>query len=180
MFLARKISRSKWRPHQDLAKCELQADAITGDLRTVGNALSVWRCGDEEPTKKDIKEAALAMASLMDRARPIDLAWFDRDELEQGGHKVQLTDGETNVPDLRSHHFDICGLDYARLGDIATKVAAAIDEGRYRRFTRREVLALLAEAIESDRLEAKDLKCQLRQEVQDSAETQCKPREARL
>ena len=175
MFLARKISRSKWRPHQDLAQWELQADAITGDLRTVGNALSVWHCGDEDAAEKDIKEAALAMASLMDRARPIDLVWFDRDELEQAGHKVQQTDGETNVPDLRSHHYDICGLDYARLGDIATRVAAAIEEGRYRRFTRREVLDLLADAIESDRLKTRDLKCRLRQEVQDFADEQRKP-----
>ena len=174
MFLARKISRSKWKPHQDLAQWELQADAI-GDLRTVGNSLSVWRCGEEEATEKDVKEAALAMASLMDRASTIDLVWFDQDELEQAGHKVQQTDGETNVPDLCSYHYDICGLDYARLGDIATRVAAAIEEGRYRRFTRREVLDLLADAVESSRLETKDLKCPLRQEVQNTAETRRKP-----
>lgn len=170
MFVARKISRSKWKPHQDLAQWELQADAITGDLRTVGNALSVWHCGEEEATDKDVRDAALAMVSLMDRARPIDLVWFDRDELERAGHKVEQTDGETNVADLCSSHYDICGLDYARLGDVATRVAAAIEEGRYRRFTRREVLELLTDAIASDRLEISVLKCRLRREVQDTAD----------
>ena len=116
MFLARKISRPKWDQHPDLAEGALRADAVTADLRTVDNELSVWRCGHNEATNKDVQEAALAMAYFMVRAETIDLAWLDKDELEQAGHIVRQTDQVTNVPDLRSHHYDICALDYTKLG----------------------------------------------------------------
>ena len=166
MFLARKISRPKWNQHPDLAEGELRADAVTADLRTGDNTLSVWRCGDNEATEKDVQEAALAMASIMDRADTIDLAWLDKDELEQSGHIVRQTDGETNVTDLLSHHYDICALDYTRLGDIASKIAKAIRDGQWCRFRRREVLDLLADAVELERIEISYLKCTLRQQVQ--------------
>ena len=167
MFLARKISLPKWKQHPDLAEGELRADAVTADLRTVDNALSVWQCGDNEATEKDVQEAALAMASIMDRADTIDLAWLGKDELEQAGHIVRQTNGETNVLDLRSHHFDICELNYTRLGDIASRIAKAVRDGQRRRFRRRAVLDLLADAVELDRIKIPYLKCPLRQQVQE-------------
>ena len=167
MFLARKISFPKWKQRPDLAEGELRADAVTADLRTVDDALSVWQCGDNEATEKDVQEAALAMASIMDRADTIDLAWLDKDELEQAGHIVRQTSGHTNVLDLRSHHFDICALDYTRLGDIASRIAKAARDGQCHRFRRRAVLDLLADAVELCRIKVAHLKCPLRQQVQD-------------
>ena len=100
MFLARKISFPKWETHPDLSAGEIQADAITADLRTFGNKLSVWRCGDAKPAYGDIQEAALAMASTMDRANKFDLVWFDKGELERAGFIIKQTAGETSVAGL--------------------------------------------------------------------------------
>ena len=174
MFLARKISLAKWMPHQGFAEGEIRADAITADLRTSGNALSVWRCGDNQPTETDIRDAALAMASLMERADTIDLAWFDKGELEQAGHNVQQKDGVTNVPDLRSNHYDIHDLDYTRLGDIASRVAKAVENCQYHRFREKQVLELLADAVALHRIDMKCLKCTLRQEVQQALDKRLK------
>ena len=166
MFLARKINFPKWGTHPDLSAGEIQADAITADLRTFGNKLSVWRCGDAKPACGDIQEAALAMASTMDRANKFDLVWFDKGELELAGFIIKQTAGETSVPDLVSLHYDVCGLDFSRLGEIAFRVGTAIANGQYRQFRRKQMLDLVVDAAELGRVDTKLLKCTLSKEVQ--------------
>ena len=46
--LARKISRAKWEATKDLGDGEIQADAVSADLRTMGNTLSFWRCASRK------------------------------------------------------------------------------------------------------------------------------------
>ena len=168
MFLARKISFPKWNTHQDLAEGELQADAITADLRTADNALSVWCCGDEKATDNDIQEAVLAMASMMDRANKIDVVWIDKAELDIAGYPVYQTDGAANVRELVSLHYDICGLDYTRLGVVACLIQRAIAEKQYRNFRRQQILELLVVAADKGRLEPKNLKPALHKEVEEA------------
>ena len=45
MFVARKISSSKWEKHPEFSAGEIRADAVTADLQTKGDALSFWRRG---------------------------------------------------------------------------------------------------------------------------------------
>ena len=57
MFLARKITHAKWKrqdllPH--LTSDEISADAVTADLRTSEDSLSLWRCG-----KRNLPKAGL-------------------------------------------------------------------------------------------------------------------------
>lgn len=174
MFLAHKVSLPKWEPHPDLAEGEFQADAITVDLRTVNNTLSFWRCGDTEPAEENIREAGLAMASTMDRANSIDLVWFDKGELEQAGYIVRQTDGVTKVPDLCSHHYDVCSLDYTRLGDLANRVKKAIANGQFHKFRRKQVLDLVVDAAALGRIDTEQLKCTLRIEVQKALDQRLK------
>ena len=175
MFLARKISLPKWKPNPGFTEGEIPADTITADLRTTDNELSVWRCGDDQPTDADIRDAALAIASAMARADSIVLTWFDKGELHQAGHKIQQEDEVTNVPDLRSHHYNIQHLDYTRLGDIATRVAKAVENCQYRRFRKNQVLDLLADAVEQRRIDIESLDPKLRQEAQQTLDKRSKP-----
>ena len=113
----------------------------TPSLLTSGRLETHYLSGVAETTSlpRQISEsAALAMASLMERTDTIDLAWFDKRELEQAGHNVQQEDGVTNVPDLRSNHYDIHDLDYTRLGDIASRVAKAVENCQYHRFREKQ------------------------------------------
>ena len=166
MFLARKVSLPKWETHPDLSEGEIQADAITADLRTFDNRLSVWCCGDEGPACEDLQKAALAMASTMDRANTIDLVWIDKGELERAGFIIRQSEGETCVPDLVSLHYDVCSLDYAKLGAMACLVEKAIANGQSRRFRRKQVLDLIVDATVKGRVDQDQLKCSLKKDVQ--------------
>ena len=83
MFLARKISRAKWDPKDDLADGEIAADAVTADLRTNGNRLSLWRCGDGTP--EEIDDVVLALIASYDRVGVCDVAWIAEEELTAVG-----------------------------------------------------------------------------------------------
>ena len=63
--LARKISRAKWEATKDLGDGEIQADAVSADLRTMGNTLSFWRCASASDDA--LGRTVLAMAAA---ARP--------------------------------------------------------------------------------------------------------------
>lgn len=165
MWLAHKVTFSKWEPHPQIEGAEFQADAVTGDLRTYDNVLSFWHCGDDEATDGDVEDAALAMASIMDKANKVELIWLDRGELEQAGYVVEQTNGETRVPDLVSKHYDVGHFDYVRLGDIARRVQTAIANDQCRLFRRGQVLGLLAKAARQKRFDPDSLKDKLRTEV---------------
>ena len=46
MYLVRKITRAKWDRTDQLGEVEIPADAVTADLRTTDNALSLWASPD--------------------------------------------------------------------------------------------------------------------------------------
>ena len=167
MFLARKITHAKWKrqdllPH--LTPDEISADAVTADLRTREDSLSLWRCGGA--TERDIEEVALALAASSEQPSKIDIVWIDEDDLLQDGHILQPTEGRTPVRDLRNHHIDLCGLDYKRLGLVAYRVFDAIRSEQYRTVSRRTVINILSNAISQNRLDIYDLKEKVRRDLE--------------
>lgn len=103
--LARKITRAKWDPRAELAQSEIGADAVTGDLKTSSNALSVWRC--ESSDKEHLQRAVLALAAAADRPDRVDLVYLDEQALSMIGLSTRNTMGDTPVETLREHHVDI-------------------------------------------------------------------------
>lgn len=166
MFLARKISRAKWNPKEELSKGEISADAVTADLRTEGNALSCWQCGGG--TDAEVEEAVLAIAAAGDRIDKLDLVWFSDDELRADSQTLRNTDGRTAVTELAARHVDVCRLDYVRLGKVACRVVAAIEKDRWTRLTRASVKKILMAAAEQDRIDFDSLRESVRSEVQKS------------
>lgn len=167
MFLARKITHAKWKrqdllPH--LTPDEISADAVTADLRTREDSLSLWRCG--VATERDIEEVALALAASSEQPSKIDIVWLDEDDLLQDGHTLQLTEGRTPVRDLRNHHIDLCGLDYKRLGQVAYRILDAIRNEQYRTVSRRTAISILSDAISQNRLDIYDLKEKVRRDLE--------------
>ena len=132
MFLARKIARAKWDAKRNiergLEEGEISADAVTGDLRTQKDTLSFWRC--HTGANDDIEDAVLAIAAAGERLDKLDIVWLADNELQADGHTLKDTKGRTPVADLTEKHVDICKLDYVRLGKVAQRVAAAIEEQR--------------------------------------------------
>ena len=163
MFLARKIMRAKWGAQSELAEGEISADALTGDLRTQGNTLSFWRCHDG--ADNDIEDAALAIAAAHERLDKLDIVWLTHEELRADGQTVNDTIGRTPVLDLAERHVDVSKLDHVRLGQIACRVAAAIEDDRFCRLTKPRIKTLLVAAIEHGRINIEDLNPKLQAEI---------------
>lgn len=155
MYLARKITLSKWEAQQGLSEDEIAADAVTADLRTQKNSLSFWRCCPE--TNGDVEKAVLAIASAGRRIDKIDMIWLDGGELRNDDQTLENTGAKTPAKGVDDIHFDVCRLDYVRLGKIARCVVNAIKQKRYRRFTRKHVKKLLMTAVEQDRIDFDEL-----------------------
>ena len=149
MFAIRKITRAKWQSEQ-LSANKIPADAVTADLRTQQNSLSLWQCPAD--TDDDIGDAVLAIAAGRDRIDRIDVVWLDVEDLETDGQTLIHSKGRTPVTDMIDMHIDASRLDYILLGKIADRVANAIESGRYRRFTRARVRKLIATARERGRI----------------------------
>ena len=71
---------------------EIPADAVTADLRTNGNSLSFWECGDGK--KPDVEGAVLALASAQDRLEKVEMVWVAVEELRQAAdQRLKYTQG---------------------------------------------------------------------------------------
>ena len=163
MFLARVIKRSKWVPKDGLAEGEIPADAVTAHLRTLDNKISLWRSNTDSCS--DVKETALAIAAGRHAVDKLEIVLLDYDDLQTDGQHLIDVDGRTPVEDLKTLHVDVSKLDLIRLGKIATRVADALEAGRYRSFTRLQVKELVADAVERDRIRLGDLERKLRTAV---------------
>lgn len=165
MFLVRKITWAKWdlgrRPH--LAQGEIPADAVTADLRTTNDQLSVWL--SEAPHSARIEEVVLALASGMNTLDRCDLAWLNTDDVDTDGLTWIRSPGRTNVPDLANEHAHLSALDYVRLGQVATRIMQAFELGRIHRADRNRVAQILLQAERDGRLDVDSLNTRIRDEL---------------
>jgi len=152
--------------HPELSAGEIGADAVTADLRTSGNALSFWWCGNAAAA--EVERVALAMAAAGDRIDRLDLVWIAEEHLAADGQAYEDTDGLTPVAGLRNHHVDLHRLDYVRLGSVAKRVAAAIESERCVRFTRARVKRLLVAAVRRGDVSTAELADRIAEEVGDA------------
>lgn len=162
------ITRAKWDIKEGFAEGEIQADAISADLRTLDNSLSFWKCGNG--TTNEVEEAALALAAARESVDKLDLVWISESDFCANDQDWKNTEGETRITDLISLHVDLTRLDYVRLGKVAICVAEAIAEGRYKRLRKRQVADMIARAIREERVDLSDLGEKMRSEVSKALE----------
>ena len=159
MYLARKITRSKWRNgHSSVGS--VPADAVTADLRTKNNTLSFWQCGNG--TQVEVYDAALALAAGGQRVENIEVVWLSYDDLMADGQQIDATAGRTPVTEMIERHVDLSRLDYARLGRVAGRVVSALANGWYRRLTKQAVRAIIVNAVHGGRLDPSSLQEKVR------------------
>ena len=145
---------------------EIPADAVTVHLRTQENSLSFWQCSIGE--EAEVEEVALAIAAAGERIDKLDIVWFSDDELRADSQQWKKTDGRTPVAELVRRHVDVYRLDYVRLGKVASRIATAIKESRFRRLSKKRVTVLLATAVEQERVKLEDLDSRVHAEVRES------------
>lgn len=163
MLLARKITRAKWQPKSGIGGGKIPADAVTADLRTQSNSLSLWECGGA--TQEDVEAVALALAVAGDRIDKIEIVWFSDDELRAGGVRISQTPGRAPIAEMSRRHYDAQNLDYEQLGVIADCVAKALSNDQYKRFTQRRVRDLVSAAVQQGKVSLDDLNGKVRRDV---------------
>jgi len=166
VYLARKITRAKWESREGFAAGEIPADAVTADLRTTGNTLSFWKC--ELPPDDGSRAVVLALATGADRIDRMDLVWVAEDALLAQGIALHPSEGRTPVTSLRDQHVDLIQLDLGRLAKVATLLAQALARHQQRRFTRKEVIEIVVEAIHHNLLSVSELDAKVREEIENA------------
>ena len=164
MLLARKITRAKWQPKSGIGGGKIPADAITADLRTQSNSLSLWECGGA--TQEDVEAVAVALAVTGDRLDKIEIVWFSDDELRASGLRISQTPGRTPIAEMSRRYYDAQNLDYEQLGYVADCVAKALSNDQYKRFTQRRVRELVSIAVQQDKVSLEDLNNKIRRDVE--------------
>lgn len=162
MFVMRKTSRAKWEKLPEFAEGEIPADAVTSDLRTKQNSLLFWRCG--RGGTADVEDVALAVAAA-DRIDKVEVAWLAAERLLEDRQTFESCPGRTPAADLADGHVDLRRLDIVRLGQLASRVAEVLGEGRYQRLTKARVKSPLMNTVLQNRIDSKQLSQNIRRDL---------------
>lgn len=163
-WLVHKISRVKW--DATIGPNKISADAVTVDLRTNNNELSLWKIASLERAELEKVATALAASRQRQRVDPIDVAWIALKELRRRKIRLHDTPGNTAAVAYRNLHVDAKELDLASLSKIARVFARSIRESeQFKRFTRAEVKLLLQSSIASGAIDRNLLDPKLRAEL---------------
>lgn len=161
--VARKIKRPKWDRLPFLQETQVAADALSADLRTQANRLSFWGA---TPDEQGFDESALAIAASRDHAEALDVVMVPVRVIEELEVRLQPSEGNTPVADLRARHADAVELAADDMCRLANALAPFVrDDATRRRYTRRQVLRMLRAAVEAERLDPEALAPGLREAV---------------
>ena len=145
--MIRRISRAKW---EEIEQGEVSADAITNDLKTVQNDLSVWVI----PNKKELEKAVLALITGAKQTKfsTLHLVLIEENLVISKSLILKITKGDTVIKSLQSLHRDIGDLTYSKLGTIKDLILNCIKSDNYALYTKRQLKDLVKSAIASGEL----------------------------
>jgi len=153
-YLVRKITRGKWLSDKTKDNpFDISSDAITADLRSRGNTLSVWEVEQEA----DIKEAVIALATAGDRLDTIDVVWIPKNELQEKQIECIDTPGNTPIKTLQNTHIDLSSMNYFKIGLFAESIINNIAAKRIKRYSAGDLKKLFKAAIQDGTLSKADL-----------------------
>lgn len=124
-FLARRIKKVAYWPcdknsYSDMSA--ISADAVTNDLTTKNNEISWWRIESVD----EAEQVGLSFISKLDKGQSgvINIVMIPFDEVS---NKLSLKHtpehGDTAIKDMETTHYDICNLNYEKLGVLGDIVA---------------------------------------------------------
>lgn len=158
--LLRKINQNKWKTNIPLTRQTYTADSITGCIRTSQNTLSLWKSTTTDFNDSDVEELVIALATTTDRPDPIDVIWFNRNELEEKGFKLEDSEGKTPYEAINNRHCDIINMNYEKLGDLAEYIIQKFtsDDNNFKRFPKSTVLNLVKKKVQNGDIDIRKLK----------------------
>jgi hypothetical protein len=159
-MLLRVINKNRWMEASFLAKGDLQADALL-DLRTSGNALSVWHVeGDES----NLNRVVALLAAGRDRLSNFDYALIDPESLIEFDIKIIASPGSScdEVANEKWHR-ELGELSVSKIVNLAGVIATSTKGRKLEKAVRH----LLRSAVEAGHIQLAKLKEKLASEVSD-------------
>ena len=159
-FILRKLDRrAAFHPVDWIQQGDVSADALS-NLRTTGNALSVWQI-DENQTNLQRVVAALAAGRM--KLDKIDYALIDRRSLDPLGVRLIKEAGGSCDRDANSlWHQDITELSGSKLLELAFTLQT---HAKFKRFHKKAVRNLIAASIEDGFIDSTQLEDKLRKDL---------------
>jgi hypothetical protein len=114
-YLVRKIAPAKWSDTSSLEA--LSADALTADLRTRDNTLSLWEIDSED--ELDDAVLALAISKNATKIEKMDLVVIPKETILAKELSIRASPGDTFAEELSNIHREIVDLKYSSLGIFA-------------------------------------------------------------
>jgi hypothetical protein len=154
----RKISKQRWIDEPPwLPKGETPADCVS-ELKTVGNALSVYLVDSGEPESWTARVAA-AIATGSESLRPVEFFYLSTELLERLSVNLVRTPGKTPDDAVNAWHFELQELTATKLAEIAREVRIIIgaSEDSTVRLLKTAVEKELREALAERRFSVADL-----------------------
>jgi len=162
-YYVRKISPAKWpQKGQNLCVEQYRADAITGDLRTTEDTLSLWMIDNLD----ELENAVLALASGNDKIVTHNVLAIPEEKIEEYGFKLIETKGDTPVDILAHNHRDISEITYKDLGLFAELIADSINSNGLHTVTRKRVKLLIINAFKDGKINKNKLKERMLNEIE--------------
>jgi hypothetical protein len=134
-YLVRKIAPAKWSGVQSLET--LSADALTADLRTTDNTLSLWAIG----SKDELSDAVLALAvsKQAKKIEKMDLVLIPEETLLSKQLSIRASPGDTFAEGLSDMHREVVGLKYPSLGVFAQIIIDLLSKNALATITKTDV-----------------------------------------
>jgi hypothetical protein len=151
-YLVRKIAPAKWSSARSLEV--LSADALTADLRTTDNTLSLWEIGGEE----DLNDAVLALAisKKAKKFEKMDLILIPKDIILAKQLSIRESPGDTFAEKLSDTHREVVDLKYPSLGVFAQIIIELLSEKAPTTITKIEVENIVKTAYNDSKI---DISC---------------------
>ena len=124
-YLVRKIKISLW---PDCSNGEnfnienLSADALTQDLRTTSNTLSMW----EIENLHELDDVCIAIAVTRNEVIDFDILIFNKEEIEET-FELEKTQGDTSFENFKNKHYDIRNLNLEKITCFAKKIVGKLN-----------------------------------------------------
>lgn len=144
---------------------DLKADAITSDLRTSGNTLSLWMIQDDQ----ELDDVFLALGAKMisfEKLEAIQIPEQYLEAFELDGSK----EGDSPIVSNRKNHKDIINLTYDSIGDMGMVVCRCLNEKATVKRTRSQMKRLYVDAYKDGRLDVTFLNEDLRDKIIEEAD----------
>jgi hypothetical protein len=144
-YLVRKIAPAKWSGVQSLEA--LSADALTADLRTTDNTLSLWEIGSKDELSNAV--LALAVSKQAKKFEKMDLVLIPKETILAKQLSIGTNPGETLAEGLSNTHREVVDLKYPSLGVFAQIIIDLLAKNDPTTILRSEVVDIVKAACDN-------------------------------